>query len=458
MIARPAHLAELIRKLDANPVVALLGARQVGKTTLAGMLATTLAETHRSVTSFDLEDPRDLARLDEPTLALEPLRGLVIIDEIQRRPDLFPVLRVLADRRPRPARFLVLGSASPELLRQGSESLAGRISFHELGGLDLAEVGPERWRRLWLRGGFPRAWLARDNEASAEWRRDFIRTFVERDLPDLGISLPPRLLHDFWTMLAHYHGQIWNGAELGRAFGIAHTTVRRHLDRMTGAYVMRQLRPWRENLGKRVVKSPKVYIADSGLLHALLDVPTARDLAAHPKVGASWEGFALEQSCAAWAPARTSATSGPCTAARSWTFSWFAADGGAATSSSAPTRPGPRLPCTPPCATSRSTTWMSCTSAAIRSRWRRESGRWAEETSRPRSSRCRSDGGSRAFPRERQTASSASSASSAARAPARPRAAGKRARARASMPVALATAKLMPLRLRVGGTPGMGRG
>ena len=295
MIARPAHLAELVRKLDANPVVALLGARQVGKTTLAGMLASPLAETHRSVTSFDLEDPRDLARLDEPTLALEPLRGLVIIDEIQRRPDLFPVLRVLADRRPRPARFLVLGSASPELLRQGSESLAGRLSFHELGGLDLAEVGSERWRRLWLRGGFPRAWLARDNEASAEWRRDFIRTFVERDLPGLGISLPPRLLHDFWTMLAHYHGQIWNGAELGRAFGIAHTTVRRHLDRMTGAYVMRQLRPWRENLGKRVVKSPKVYIADSGLLHALLDIPTARDLAAHPKVGASWEGFALEQ-------------------------------------------------------------------------------------------------------------------------------------------------------------------
>lgn len=295
MIARPAHVAELVRKLDANPVVALLGARQVGKTTLADMLARNLAETGHSATRLDLEDPRDLARLDEPTLTLEPLRGLVVIDEIQRRPDLFPVLRVLADRRPRPARFLVLGSASPELLRQGSESLAGRISFHELTGFDLAEVGPERWRRLWLRGGFPRAWLARSNEGSMEWRRDFIRTFVERDLPDLGITMPPRLLHDFWTMLAHYHGQVWNGSELGRAFGLAHTTVRRHLDRMTGAYVMRQLRPWRENLGKRVVKSPKVYIADSGLLHSLLDIPTARDLATHPKVGASWEGFALEQ-------------------------------------------------------------------------------------------------------------------------------------------------------------------
>ena len=295
MIARPAHVAALVRKLDANPVVALLGARQVGKTTLADMLARNLAETGHPATRLDLEDPRDLARLDEPTLTLEPLRGLVVIDEIQRRPDLFPVLRVLADRRPQPARFLVLGSASPELLRQGSESLAGRISFHELTGFDLAEVGPERWRRLWLRGGFPRAWLARSNEGSMEWRRDFIRTFVERDLPDLGIALPPRLLHDFWTMLAHYHGQVWNGSELGRAFGLAHTTVRRHLDRMTGAYVMRQLRPWRENLGKRVVKSPKVYIADSGLLHALLDIPAARDLAAHPKVGASWEGFALEQ-------------------------------------------------------------------------------------------------------------------------------------------------------------------
>ena len=295
MINRPAHLSELVRKLDANPVVALLGARQIGKTTLAGMLASTIAERSRSVTSFDLEDPRDLARLDEPTLALERLRGLVIIDEIQRRPDLFPVLRVLADRRPGPARFLVLGSASPELLRQGSESLAGRISFHELGGFDLTEVGPERWRRLWLRGGFPRAWLARGNAVSMEWRRDFIRTFVERDLPGLGIAMPPRLLHDFWTMLAHYHGQVWNGSELGRAFGIAHTTVRRHLDRMTGAYVMRQLSPWRENLGKRVVKSPKVYLADSGLLHALLDIESERDLAAHPKVGASWEGFALEQ-------------------------------------------------------------------------------------------------------------------------------------------------------------------
>lgn len=291
LIPRPAHLAAIERKLDDNPVVALLGARQVGKTTLA--LA--LAANRERVTRFDLEDPRDLARLNEPMLALEPLRGLVIIDEIQTRPGLFPVLRVLADRNPLPARFLVLGSASPELLRQGSESLAGRIAYHELTGFDLAEVGGGQWRKLWLRGGFPRAWLAEDDPRSEEWRRNFVRSLAGRDLPGLGISLPPVLLQDFWTMLAHYHGQTWNGSELGRAFGLAHTTVRRYLDRMTGAYLMRQLRPWRENVAKRIVKSPRTYIADSGLLHVLLDIASERDLTRHPKVGASWEGFALEQ-------------------------------------------------------------------------------------------------------------------------------------------------------------------
>jgi len=291
LISRPSHLAELRRKLTNNPVVALLGARQVGKTTLARLLAAEMdAAAH-----FDLEDPRDLARLDEPTLTLEPLRGLVVIDEVQHRPDLFRVLRVLADRAPLPARFLVLGSASPALLRQGSESLAGRLGYQELGGFDLAEVGADHWHRLWLRGGFPRSWLAPDEAASLEWRRDFIRSFVERDLPGLGITLPSRLLHDFWTMLAHYHGQTWNGSELARAFGLAHTTVRRYLDIMTGAYVVRQLRPWRENPRKRIVKSSKIYIADTGLLHALLGLETPEDLRGHPKVGASCEGFALEQ-------------------------------------------------------------------------------------------------------------------------------------------------------------------
>ncbi len=291
MIPRPFHLAQLNEKLEDAPVVALLGARQAGKTTLAGVLA----ESRGDVVRFDLEDPRDLARLEEPMLALEPLRGLVVIDEVQRRPDLFPVLRVLADRRPLPARFLVLGSASPSLLRQGSESLAGRVAFHELGGLDLSEIGAERWRTLWLRGGFPEAWLARDDARSARWRRDFVRTFAERDLRDLGISLSPGLLRDFWTMLAHYHGQTWNASELARAFGLSRATVGRYLDRMTGAYVVRQIRPWRENLGKRIVKAPKAYVADPGLLHVLLDIESAQDLAAHPKVGASWEGFALEQ-------------------------------------------------------------------------------------------------------------------------------------------------------------------
>lgn len=291
MISRQTHLAELRRKLARSPVVALLGARQVGKTTLAKALSAEMG----AAAHFDLEDPRDLARLDEATLTLEPLRGLVIIDEVQHRPDLFPVLRVLVDRTPLPARFLVLGSASPELLRQGSQSLTGRLAYHELGGFDLAEVGADRWERLWLRGGFPRAWLAADATASQEWLRDFIRSFVERDLPGFGITMPARLLHDFWTMLAHYHGQTWNGSELARAFGLAHTTVRRYLDIMTGAYVVRQLSPWRENLGKRIVKANKVYISDSGLLHALLGVETRQDLRAHPKVGASWEGFALEQ-------------------------------------------------------------------------------------------------------------------------------------------------------------------
>jgi predicted AAA+ superfamily ATPase len=292
ILDRAEHCREIERLLKERPVVAILGARQVGKTTLASLVM----QRRRGRTAFfDLEDPRTLARFEEPTLTLEPLRGLAVLDEVQNRPDLFPVLRVLADRPRTPARFLVLGSASPELLRQGSESLAGRIGFHEVGGFDLEEVGSGNLSRLWFRGGFPRSYLARSHRESEDWRRDFARTFLERDLPRLGIAIPPSTLSRFWTMLAHYHGQVWNASEFARSFGVSHTTVQKYLDLLSGMFVVRQLRPWSENVGKRVVKTSKVYLSDSGLLHTLLGLDTPESVEAHPKVGASWEGFLLEQ-------------------------------------------------------------------------------------------------------------------------------------------------------------------
>ena len=279
------------RLLGRYPVVGLVGARQIGKTTLARAVAA----RRRPRALFDLENPEDLARLADPMLALKDLKGLVVVDEIHRLPGLFAVLRVLADRPRTPARFLVLGSASPDLLRQSAETLAGRIAYHELGGFSLGEIGPNNRRRLWTRGGFPRAYLARSAAESAEWRRGFIRTFLERDLPQLGITVSSTAMRRFWTMLAHYHGQVWNASEFGRSFGVADTTVRNYLDLLTAALVVRQLPPWHENISKRQVKAPKVYIADSGLLHALLGIGTEMELDAHPKVGASWEGFALEE-------------------------------------------------------------------------------------------------------------------------------------------------------------------
>jgi predicted AAA+ superfamily ATPase len=292
MIHRDEELDVLQGLLKRHRVVGILGARQVGKTTLAGSLAVRLKQP---VNYFDLENPIDQARLAEPLLALESHSGLIVIDEIQRSPQLFEILRVLVDR-PRPARrFLVLGSASPGLLRQSSETLAGRIVYHELKGFSLGEVGVENYRRLWLRGGFPRAYLARSQAASFEWREAFIRTFLERDLPGLGITIAAPTLRRFWTMLAHYHGQTWKSSEFGRSFGVADTTVRHYLDLLTAALVVRQLQPWHENVSKRQVKSPKVYIKDSGLLHGLLGLATFADLESHPKVGASWEGFAIEQ-------------------------------------------------------------------------------------------------------------------------------------------------------------------
>ncbi len=273
-------------------MVGLLGPRQVGKTTLARELASTWTGP---VAFFDLERPSDLARLEEPELALEPLRGLVVLDEIQRRPDLFPVLRALADRPRKPARFLVLGSASPYLLRQQSETLAGRVAFHELGGFDLSEIPAGRMARLWLRGGFPPSFLAASDSASLDWRRDFVRTFLERDLGALGISVPPPTLRRFWAMLAHVHGQVLNWSELGRSMGVSDQTVRRYADQLAGALVVQLLQPWHENISKRQVKAPKLYVRDSGLLHSLLDIGTSEQLDASPRSGASWEGFAIGQ-------------------------------------------------------------------------------------------------------------------------------------------------------------------
>ena len=292
MIQRTDHVEAMARLLREYPVVGIIGARQVGKTTLARQL---VEARNGSATVFDLEDPADRARMAEPSLALGDVRGLVVLDEIQRMPEVFPTLRVLADRPRIPARFLILGSASPELLRQGSESLAGRIAYREIGGFSLSEVGPSNHGRLWLRGGFPRAYTARSLSQSLDWRNQFIDTFLERDLPQLGIRISSQALRRFWTMLAHYHGQVWNASEFARSFGVADTTVRHYLDVLTSALVVKQLHPWHENLKKRQVKSPKVYLADTGLLHSLLNLKTMKDLEGHPKLGASWEGFAIQE-------------------------------------------------------------------------------------------------------------------------------------------------------------------
>ena len=294
MIARSTLKQAVAGALLANPVVAILGPRQCGKTTLARMISETRASEY-----FDLEDPVDIARLSAPMQALAPLSGLVIIDEIQRKPELFELLRVLADRPDSSAVFLVLASASPGLVKGASESLAGRVGFIDMSGFCLAEIGDERRQALWARGGFPRSFLASSEGASYAWRQDFTRTFLERDIPQLGTSIPAGTLRRFWTMLAHYHGQPWNGAEFARALGASEPTARRYLDILCGAYMVRALPPWYENLKKRQVKSPKVYIRDSGLLHALLSIETLRDLQSHPKLGASWEGFVLEQLLAA---------------------------------------------------------------------------------------------------------------------------------------------------------------
>jgi predicted AAA+ superfamily ATPase len=294
-IRRKDQIRRVRSLLRESPVVALLGARQVGKTTLARQV---LADHRGAKTFFDLEDEVDRRKLQDPGLALRDLRGLVVLDEVQRLPEVFRLLRVLADRPRTPARFLVLGSASPTLLRQSSESLAGRIAFHDLSGLGYDEVVGRRGLtidRLWLRGGFPDSLLAGNDASSARWRRDFIRTFLARDVPELVPGLPPLQIERFWRMLAHWHAQIWNASEIARSLGVSDHTARHYLESLTQTYVVRVLRPWHENLAKRQVKSPKVFVADSGLAHSLLGIESHDHLLGHPKVGASWEGFLMSQ-------------------------------------------------------------------------------------------------------------------------------------------------------------------
>jgi uncharacterized protein len=292
---------ELLKRLDLtlkrSRVVALIGPRQCGKTTIARELV-----DPESPNYFDLEDPPSLSRLDEPMSALRELDGLVVIDEVQRRSDLFPILRVLADRRPLPARFLVLGSASPAFLRQASESLAGRIETISMGGFSLAELGAGAHPRHWLRGGFPSSYLSRSEADSLAWRKSFIQAFLERDLPQWGIVAPALSLLRFWTMLAHYHGQVWNAADPARSLGVSEPTARRYLDILSGVFMIRQLQPWHANLKKRQVKAPKIYFRDTGLLHQLLGIRSAKDLLTHPKGGASWEGYVIEEAIRAADP------------------------------------------------------------------------------------------------------------------------------------------------------------
>jgi predicted AAA+ superfamily ATPase len=290
MILRNNTHNNITTALERSRIVAILGPRQCGKTTLARQFVPA-----DSTAYFDLEDPLSLSRLDEPMTALRDLLGLVVIDEVQRRPELFPILRVLADRTPLPARFLILGSAAPDLLRQSSESLAGRMETVPLSGFTINDVGMPAHQVHWLRGGFPLSFLATSESNSVAWRKSFIQTLLERDIPSLGLGTPAPTLFRFWTMLAHYHGQVWNAAEPARSLGIGETSVRRYLDLLEGVYMVRQLRPWHENLKKRQVKSPKVYIRDSGLLHQLLGIRTLPELLSHPKCGASWEGYVIEE-------------------------------------------------------------------------------------------------------------------------------------------------------------------
>jgi len=290
MIERRDLKKRIRESLRRSRIVALVGPRQCGKTTLARAFMPL-----DSYNYFDLEDPSSLARLSQPMTALECLKGLIVIDEIQRMPDLFPVLRVLADRLPLPARFLILGSASPNLLSQAPESLAGRIETISMSGFGLPELGISAHESHWLRGGFPPSYLASSEQDSLAWRKNFIQTFLEQDLRQWGIMAPSLTLLRFWTMLAHYNGQLWNVSEPARSLGISEPTVRRYLDILTGLFMVRQLQPWHANLKKRQIRSPKIYFRDTGLLHQLLGIRLKKDLFSHPKCGASWGGYVIEE-------------------------------------------------------------------------------------------------------------------------------------------------------------------
>lgn len=293
---RTSYIREIDGRFASAKVVGLLGPRQVGKTTLARMYCRQQGiDPDNSPNYFDLENPLHLTRLQSPMLALQDLRGLVVIDEVQRSPELFGPLRVLVDREEAATRFLILGSASRDLIRQSAETLAGRISYIEMTPFSLGEVGPDAARALWLRGGLPRSFLAETDAQGLQWRNDYIQTFLERDVPSLGISVPPSQLRRMWMMLAHNHGQQFNASELGRSLGLSDQTARRYLALLASTFVVRELSPWFENIGKRQVKRPKVYVRDSGLLHALLGITDYGQLLAHPKLGSSWEGFALEE-------------------------------------------------------------------------------------------------------------------------------------------------------------------
>ena len=297
MIKREYYLNRIERGLERSPIVALLGPRQCGKTTLARQLVPSTSPSY-----FDLEDPAIAQLMENPMTALSPLKGTVVIDEAQRQPGIFPILRVLADRDDKPARFLILGSASPDLSRQASESLAGRVEIVDMRGFDMSEIPDADKDSLWLRGGFPRSFLSNSDEDSLCWRRDFIRTFLERDLARYGFGMNPAVIGRFWAMVSHYHAQLWNGNEIAASLGIAPNTARSYLDALEQTFMIRRLQPWYENVGKRLVKTPKIYFRDSGLFHAIQGVTSATDLQVHPKLGASWEGFALEETLHALKP------------------------------------------------------------------------------------------------------------------------------------------------------------